>query len=168
VNCPTHNIPLQLERATFGLEFWVCPEPGCDLPPITDRQIARGNAAVAAAIAKNRPVRQATQLQPKGVLERARDTCEKDLVRSICQELEAHGFVVLQVGQLRARGSGTTVGTPDLFAARPPVNQWVGMEVKLAGGQVRVEQQALVDLGVSIIVRSVDEAVAAAERTAGL
>jgi Holliday junction resolvase RusA-like endonuclease len=53
MNCPRHNLPLIQERATWGLEVYVCPEPGCDTPPVTDRQIRQGNAVVLEAIGEN-------------------------------------------------------------------------------------------------------------------
>jgi hypothetical protein len=84
---------------------------------------------------------------------------EKDLCRQIVATLRRDGYIVLVVGQLIARGSGTTVGTPDLFVSRTTWGGlWQAMEVKTATGRVRPEQQALVDAGFSAIVRTAEQA----------
>jgi hypothetical protein len=84
---------------------------------------------------------------------------EKDLCRQIVAALRRKGFTVLEVGQLIARGSGTTVGTPDLFVSRPSWGLWQAMEVKTEKGRIRPEQQAIAATGLSAIVRSVSQAI---------
>jgi hypothetical protein len=85
---------------------------------------------------------------------------EKEICRQIVAALRRRGYTVLQVGQLIARGSGTTTGTPDLFVSRASWGGlWQPIEVKTATGKVRPEQQALINAGLSAIVRSAEQAI---------
>lgn len=99
----------------------------------------------------------------RSLSQRMIDLAESDVVDAIQGEFEGRGWRVLRVGQRRAKGSGTTVGCPDLFLRDPgwPRAMWFGCEVKGPGGHVRPEQQALADAEGIIIVRSVTEAVEA-------
>lgn len=87
------------------------------------------------------------------------DLAESDVVDAIQGEFEARGWRVLRVGQRRAKGSGTTVGCPDLFLRDPgwPRAMWFGCEVKGPGTHVRREQQALADADAIVVVRSLAE-----------
>lgn len=84
---------------------------------------------------------------------------EKALVRRIVRTLKISGYAVLQIGQRDARGSGTTEGCPDLFVSHADWGAlWQPMEIKTDEGTPRDAQQALIDRGLSVIVRSVEQA----------
>lgn len=86
---------------------------------------------------------------------------EKLLVARIVHVLESRGCTVIQTGQRKAKGSGTTVGCPDLFVTCEEFEFWVGMEVKTAEGRPSTEQQALIDKGWVQLVRNEKEALEA-------
>ena len=91
----------------------------------------------------------------------AYDGPEKKLVSAIVRALESRGATVFQCGQLIAKGSGSTVGLPDLICSvrgseRPM--RFVGVEVKNKGGAIRTAQLELAKRGAIVIVRSVDRA----------
>lgn len=158
MNCPTHNIPLTAEESKVGT-LYVCPV--CDYCT-TERQMMRLNS--------EEPVEKAPAVKARhsGVLERARFVKEADLVDAIYKDLRADGYIVLRVGQYRAKGSGTDIGTPDLFISHPRTgNRHWALEAKLPGEKPSAEQQALIDAGVSCIVQSVEEARAVVERERG-
>jgi hypothetical protein len=56
---------------------------------------------------------------------------------------------------------GTSKGIPDLLVWRVGWHGFVGLEVKTPTGRVRPEQRALADAGALVIVRSLDDALAA-------
>lgn len=97
------------------------------------------------------------------VLDRLNAQAEADVVKAIVAAIRASGGCVLEVGQRKAKGSGSTPGTPDLFAWIPPMadGTWVGLEVKRPGGRIRPEQLALAQRGRIRIVDSVEAAMAA-------
>lgn len=86
---------------------------------------------------------------------------EKDLVQDIRTHLEALGYLVATVGQYRAKGSGTTVGYPDMSIRHAlwPRGMALLLEVKTKAGKPSSEQERLHSVGWSYIVRSVDDAV---------
>ena len=86
---------------------------------------------------------------------------EQDLVEDICTELTRRGYLVCVVGQRKAKGSGTTVGYPDMSFRCP---QWPrGMacliEIKNADGEMTREQRNLHNQGWSYEARSVAEVI---------
>ena len=94
---------------------------------------------------------------------------EGDLTRDIVQALELKGYVVLKVGQWMATKSGTTPGCPDLLVGNgfDPFLDYsgvlVGLEVKTAKGVMSPAQQHFANIGITQVVRSVDEAIKAVE-----
>lgn len=93
------------------------------------------------------------------------DGLEDELVTQIVATLGDAGYEVCVVGQRKAKGSGTTVGYPDLSVRSPhwPVGMAMLMEAKTATGELSVEQEKLHARGWSVVVRSVDDALAAAQ-----
>lgn len=83
---------------------------------------------------------------------------EAQLVQAIRKELEGKGYIVLRVGQFVAKGSGTDIGTPDLFVSYPGINRWCALECKVGRNATSEEQERLVYRGVSNVVRSVQDA----------
>jgi len=83
---------------------------------------------------------------------------EEVLAEAIDAKLRLEGFIVLV-----ADNGGhklNTVGFPDRMVGRPGRNLWVALEYKRPkGGVVRRAQAALVAVGASVVVRSVEEAV---------
>jgi len=93
---------------------------------------------------------------------------ESQLAAEVQAALEQLGFEVLMVGQHIAKGSGTTVGTPDLFyrsaAWGSMTDAWRPMELKTKTGTLSPEQARLKrDHGIPT-VRSVAEAIWIATR----
>lgn len=88
------------------------------------------------------------------------DGMEADLVALIEYAAQERGFDVAKVGQLRADGSGTTVGYPDMSFRRPswPRGMACLIEIKTKTGSLSPEQQKLNDQGWSFVARSADEA----------
>lgn len=69
-------------------------------------------------------------------------------------------------GKVYAKGGdGVSEGVPDLIVTRAawPIRMWLGMEVKGPKTEVSTEQQDLADRNRTVIVRSLDEALAAAK-----
>ena len=90
---------------------------------------------------------------------------EDDLVEKIRRALEGLGYEMCVVGQRKAKGSGTTVGYPDLSVRHPrwPVGNVLLLEAKTAEGRLSPEQEDLHGRGWSVVVRSVEDAVEAAQ-----
>lgn len=104
------------------------------------------------------PVQAAEQVQlPKGPAE---EGLEADLVADIIHALKVNGYGACVVGQLRAKGSGTTIGYPDLSVRHPSYPRGLAclIEVKTAEGTLSTEQEDLHKDGWSHVVRSVQEA----------
>lgn len=77
------------------------------------------------------------------------------------------GYTVLRVGQWRADLSGSSEGVPDLLVSRNGWGFLIGLEVKTEAGRVRPMQQALANAGITWIVRSFDDALAAVREVEG-
>ena len=88
---------------------------------------------------------------------------EAQIQHCIVQALRLKGYVVLETGKQRQQGVNS-VGCPDLLVWWPGWFGWRALEVKTATGRVKPEQQRLADLGATVIVRSLDEALLAVER----
>lgn len=88
---------------------------------------------------------------------------ESDLVADITKALQEQEYLVAVVGQHKAKGSGTTVGYPDLSVRRRtwPDGLACLIEVKTATGELSGEQEDLLKLGWSYVVRSVAGAMSA-------
>jgi hypothetical protein len=88
--------------------------------------------------------------------------CEKALVREITLQLTRRGWKVYHIGQLVARGSGSTPGVPDLMCVKPACRPYPAMvrliEVKFGKNKPTTEQQELIDAGAACAVWSVREA----------
>lgn len=84
---------------------------------------------------------------------------EDELVTDCINWLTRNGFRSAVVGQLNAKGSGTTVGYPDLSFRRSdwPRGFWVLVELKNFEGTLSDEQFILWEAGGSFVVRSVRE-----------
>lgn len=91
---------------------------------------------------------------------------ESELVAAIKKALTAQGYLSCQIGQIKAKGSGTTIGYPDLDFRRSswPRGMSCHLEVKTSTGAMEPEQAALYADGWSYVVRSVAEAVSALTR----
>jgi hypothetical protein len=87
---------------------------------------------------------------------------EKALVRAITRALTRRGWRVCHVGQFVAKGSGTTVGFPDLCCIKPATAPYPAIikliEVKHGRNQPTLEQQAFYEMGAAAIVWSVADA----------
>ena len=87
---------------------------------------------------------------------------EKALVKAIARALTQRGWRVCPVGQFVAKGSGTTVGFPDLCAIKPATPPYPAiiklMEVKFGRNKPTLEQQAFVAMGAAGIVWTVADA----------
>lgn len=59
------------------------------------------------------------------------------------------------------RGYGATPGVPDLLVARDGWFGWLGLEVKRPGGRISPAQAELERRGLIVVVRSVEDAIAA-------
>lgn len=96
---------------------------------------------------------------------------EDDIQQAIVQSLRLLGYTVLVTSRRRKRcptcgtwqhaGDGCDKGIPDLLVWDPTRNGWIGMEVKGPRTPVSPEQRDLAERGCIIIVRSVDDALAA-------
>lgn len=88
---------------------------------------------------------------------------EETVNRAIRSALEALGYEVLSTTVRNARGGyGASRGVPDLLISRPGWRVgWLGMEVKGPKTPVSPEQARLAGLGLTVIVRSVDDALTA-------
>jgi hypothetical protein len=91
---------------------------------------------------------------------------ESELVADITKALKEQGYLVCVVGQYKAKGSGTTVGYPDMSIRRRtwPRGLTCLLEVKTASGALSPEQETLHADGWSYEARSVAEAVSALTR----
>ncbi len=103
----------------------------------------------------------AAAIQHRARQDRTEALREAKLRHDITRALSERGYVVMEVGQKDARGSGTTEGCPDLFVSAPGRNRWVAMELKSATGRPSDKQQALIEQGVSVVVRTEHEALVA-------
>lgn len=125
-----------------------------------DRLASEGDAAFAPA-----PLEQfktTTDDLPKRTVTVERDLFrgpEKELVKASCDWLTKNGFAWAVAGQLKAKGSGTTVGLPDLWVRHPawPRGLWVAIELKTATGTLSPEQDRLHREGGSHVCRSVGQ-----------
>lgn len=88
---------------------------------------------------------------------------EADIVHGIVTGLCLRGRTLFRVGQWRADRGGNDVDTPDLFVWCPRRLGYIGIEVKTPNGKVRPGQRVLADAGMSVIVRSIEEAFAACD-----
>lgn len=88
---------------------------------------------------------------------------EKDVVQEIRTTLERLGYLVSNVGQLRAKGSGTTTGYPDLSIRHElwPKGMACLIEVKTSTGRLSEAQETMHGQGWSYVVRSAEEAIEA-------
>jgi hypothetical protein len=98
---------------------------------------------------------------------------EADVQRTIRDALTCLGFLVLQTtvrvrrcpqcGKVGAGRYGTSKGIPDLLvrAKNWPPHVWKALEVKGPSTRVSREQQVLADVGAIVIVRSLEDALAA-------
>ena len=94
---------------------------------------------------------------------------EEDVQKSVIELFTVTGWEVLQTSRRGVMcnrchrraygGDGATMGLPDLFVTRKGRTSWMGIEIKGEKTPVSPEQQRLVDLGYSCIVRSLDEAI---------
>ena len=92
---------------------------------------------------------------------------EDELVAEITRALESAGYRVAVVGQLKAKGSGTTTGYPDMSVRGPrwPCGLACLLEVKTATGTLSPEQETFHTEGWSYVVRSVEEALRVVQAT---
>jgi hypothetical protein len=88
---------------------------------------------------------------------------ESDLVAEITKALREQGYAVCVVGQAKAKGSGTTVGYPDMSVrrARWPRGLVCLLEVKTAEGSLSGEQELLHAEGWGYVPRCVVDAISA-------
>jgi len=95
---------------------------------------------------------------------------EDELVQECIKWLVGAGYQWAVVGQKDARGSGTTVGYPDLSLRSPswPRGFWVLVELKNAEGSLSKEQEDIHGGGGSFVVRSVAELEQVAARVCAL
>ena len=86
---------------------------------------------------------------------------EEKLVEDIRQELTRRGYLVCVVGQRNAKGSGTTVGYPDMSfrCSDWPRGMACLIEIKNASGEMTREQKGLHKDGWSYEARSVAEVI---------
>jgi hypothetical protein len=87
---------------------------------------------------------------------------EKALVQAITRALTVRGWRVCHVGQFVAKGSGTTLGFPDLVAIKPADPPYPAiirlMEVKFGRNKPTLEQRAFYEMGAAAIVWTVADA----------
>lgn len=135
-----------------------CPRCAIPLVPGTDQRTQRrGLACLCGYWRETEP---APPPAPEAPETAGWDGLESGLVEAIRKALQERGYIVLRVGQRRADFAGQDAGTPDMFAARPG-ERWAALEVKTDTGDVRPAQAALAALGLSTVVRSVEEALRA-------
>lgn len=103
-----------------------------------------------------------TDLRGAEVPRTVRKRPEAVLVRDIVAALRAAGRTVLRVGQRRCDLAGSDAGVPDLLLWCPARQSWLGLEAKTAQGRLSVAQRALVEAGMVIVIRSVEDALEAA------
>ena len=90
---------------------------------------------------------------------------EADLVKGIVEGLRYRGRTVLVLSQWRGDKAGSTPGAPDILVWCPKRCWWLGLEAKTPSGRIRPEQRALMEAGMVVVVRSIDEAFEAAGET---
>lgn len=89
---------------------------------------------------------------------------EHEIQGQMVDALRAAGLVVLETTAYRQRGpSGVDRGVPDLLVFVPGVLGCVGLEVKAAKGRISVAQRELLNAGVIMVVRSVEDALLAVQ-----
>ena len=105
------------------------------------------------------------QAEPSAATPRRRQQPEAKLVREITKTLELLGWKVGRIGQFDVRGSGSSIGIPDLLCAKK-----IGygthvkvrlLEVKAGKNKPSAAQQEWIDIGASVAVWSVEEALEA-------
>lgn len=84
---------------------------------------------------------------------------ESELQAGIIKAIKAKGYLCLKTSS-NYKVKQVTKGIPDLFVSRKgwPAGFWLGLEVKLPGGKLKPEQEALLAEGRIKIVREVDDA----------
>ena len=112
---------------------------------------------------------------------------ESELQSAIVQALQALGWTVLELGRWHRQvrcpdcgayftprsGTGSTPGAPDLLVSRTGRSTWHALELKVPAistllgtapaGRLSKEQQELADAGLTVIIHSLEEALAALE-----
>lgn len=92
---------------------------------------------------------------------------EAELVEAIREALEARGWQVWRIGQHVVKGSGSDAGVPDLLCVYPRHGYHPAIvrliEAKHGYNKPTPEQQVLIDIGASVAVWSVEEALEAIE-----
>jgi len=97
----------------------------------------------------------------RGKQSRQIDQLETDRQRYIVAALQREGCTVMEIGKFNAHLSGTTEGCPDVFFTKPAWSMlWQPLEIKRRKGRARIEQQRLIDIGVSVRVETAGEALA--------
>jgi len=108
------------------------------------------------------PARREKPLQP------AQWKNEAELVQAIREAVQARGWRVYRIGQHIVKGSGSDAGVPDLlciYPAAPPHTAIIRLlEAKVHPNTPTTEQQEIIDIGASVAVYSVEEALEALER----
>jgi len=92
---------------------------------------------------------------PQEPVEPAWSGPEKLLVAAIGHRL-GEEYIMICVGQRKAKNSGTTEGCPDLFISKRGRNLHMAFETKTFTGRPSKKQQEFVDAGVSEIARNVE------------
>lgn len=104
---------------------------------------------------------------------------EEQVQASIVQALRSAGYEVLKTSRVRKRcvhcgkfssgGDGVSRGVPDLLVRNPewPPAVWLGVEVKGGRTALSPEQHELLQRGSIVVVRSVDDALAALKAAEG-
>jgi hypothetical protein len=72
------------------------------------------------------------------------DALERDLVDDIRRVSEAMGVFLVEIGQRRAKGSGTTIGCPDLAVLVSGRTIWVETK-RHTGGRLSLGQQVFAE-----------------------
>ena len=88
------------------------------------------------------------------------DGLEFQLVADITAAAKSEGWTVKVIGQKKAKGSGTSVGFPDMAFRRPEwdISVWVMIETKTAEGKLTPEQEEIHKERGSFVARSVGAA----------
>lgn len=99
-------------------------------------------------------------VKPRGktIAERVPEASHKKLMQETADLLRAHGYEVAVVGQLKAKGSGTTVGFGDMPIGLPGQPFWILGEAKVGSDKPSDEQQRFIDMGLMFEFRSPEEA----------